>query len=229
LIWPALLCVLGPRRGIKVAAAVLVLAPLTRLATWYWMPGLRWSIGASFQTNADALAAGCVLAGVRVWLWARPGYLRFQRSWAFLAVPVVALAAAILLSFEQPPLLMASYAIGMTALNLAIALIIDRCVRHPGDILGRLLNWSPMIFIGVLSYSLYLWQEPFLNRLSSWPVNWFPINLILTFLAALLSYYVVEKPFLDLRRRIERRLRASAATSFTAPGPGARRAADATN
>ena len=226
---PVLLCIVGPRRGLWVAAGVLVLAPLTRLGAWYLGPELRWRIGTSFQTNADALAAGCVLAGVRTWLWAQPGYLRFQQSRGFLAVPLVALGAAILLSFEQPPLLLVSYAVGMTALNLAIALIIDRCVRHPSDFFGRLLNWSPMAFIGVLSYSLYLWQEPFLDRLSDRPINWFPINLVLTFAAALVSYYVVEKPFMELRRRIERRLRVSAAPAVTAPAPGARRAADATN
>ena len=228
-VWPVLLCIVGPRRGLWVAAGVLGLAPLTRLGTWYLAPELRWSIGASFQTNADALAAGCVLASIRTWLWARPGYLRFQRSLAFLALPLVALAAAILISFEQPPLLLASYAVGMTALNLAIALIIDRCVRHPGNLFGRLLNWKPIVFIGVLSYSLHLWQEPFLDRLSSRPINWFPINLILTFAAALVSYYVVEKPFLELRRRIERRLKACVALPITAPAPGVRRAADATN
>jgi peptidoglycan/LPS O-acetylase OafA/YrhL len=141
----------------------------------------------------------------------------------------VALAAAILLSFEQPPLLLASYAVGMTALNLAIALIIDRCVRHPDDRFGRLLNWKPMAFIGVLSYSLYLWQEPFLNRLGDQPINWFPVNLILTFAAALASYYLVEKPFLEIRRRIERRLKARRTSELTALAPDARRAAGATN
>ena len=204
LIWPVLLFFLGARRGVWFAAAVLVLAPLTRLGVWYFLPDLRWSIGTAFQTNADALAAGCVLAGIRTRLWANPGYLRFQRSAWFLIAPLTGAAAGMLLSHETGALALVNYGIGLSLLNISIALCIDRCVRHHTDLLGRFLNWRLMVFVGVLSYSLYLWQEPFLNRLSNHPINWFPLNLICVAAAALASYYFVERPFLDLRRRIER-------------------------
>jgi peptidoglycan/LPS O-acetylase OafA/YrhL len=204
LIWPAVLIIAGRRRGILLAGAVLILAPITRLFMWYWMPGLRWSIGTAFQTNADALAAGCVLAGIREHLWNSPIYLRFQHSRAFFLVPVLAAAAATLLFFEYPPYSVISFAVGQSVLNISIALIIDRCVRQHQDPIGRFVNWRPMIYIGVLSYSLYLWQEPFLNRLGHSPINWFPLNLVLTGVAALGSYYLIEKPFLNIRRRIER-------------------------
>ncbi len=206
LIWPVLLFLLGARRGLRFAAAVLVLAPVTRLAMWYFLPDLRWSIGTAFQTNADALAAGCVLAGVREWLWARPGYLRFQTSALFLIVPLLGAAAGVLISQESGPLLLVSYAIGQSVINISVVLCIDRCVRHHGDAFGRLLNWRPVVFVGVMSYSLYLWQEPFLNRLGSSLINAFPVNLMLAALAALGSYYLVEKPCLNLRRGIERRM-----------------------
>jgi peptidoglycan/LPS O-acetylase OafA/YrhL len=206
LIWPVLLFFLGARRGMRFAAAVLVLAPLTRLGMWYFLPDLRWSIGTAFQTNADALAAGCVLAGIRGWLWARPGYPRFQKSALFLIVPLLGVAAGVLISHESGPLLLVSYAIGQSVINVSIALCIDRCVRHHGDAFGRLLNWRPVVFVGVMSYSLYLWQEPFLNRLGGSLLNCFPVNILLAVLAALGSYYLVEKPCLNLRRGIERRM-----------------------
>jgi peptidoglycan/LPS O-acetylase OafA/YrhL len=206
LIWPLVMILLGPRRGIWAAAATLLLTPLVRVGTWYLTPEMRWGIGGTFQTNADALAVGCVLAGMRTWLWARPAYLSFQQSHAFLVVPAVALVGVFLNAFEEGPMLLISYAVGTSALNLAIALIIDRSVRLPGDWMGQFLNWKPMVFIGTLSYSLYLWQEPFLNRLSTSPISAFPVNLVLTFAVALASYYLVEKPFLGLRRRIERRI-----------------------
>src|SRR3990167_1137108 len=87
-------------------------------------------------------------------------------------------------------------------MNLAIALCIDRCVRFPSDWLGRLLNSRPFEFIGVLSYSLYLWQQPFLYRHSTWIGASFPQNVILAFAAALGSYYLIEKPFLKLKERL---------------------------
>lgn len=36
---------------------------------------------------------------------------------------------------------------GMTVLNLAIALIVDYCVRHHSGWMGRLLNWRPVVFM----------------------------------------------------------------------------------
>ena len=206
LIWPVLLYFLGARRGLWFAAGGLVAAPVARLLTWYYLPDLRWSIGTSFQTNADALAAGCVLAGLRLRLWASPGYLRFQRSAGFLIVPLAGVATGVLLSYEDGFAVLVSYGIGQSILHVSIALCIDRCVRDHTGMIGRVLNWRPMVFVGVLSYSLYLWQQPFLNRLSRLPVNWFPLNLICVFAAALGSYYLIERPFLELRRRIERSL-----------------------
>jgi peptidoglycan/LPS O-acetylase OafA/YrhL len=59
------------------------------------------------------------------------------------------------------------------------------------------------VFVGTLSYSLYLWQQLFLNRESSAWINTFPQNLILAIAAALASYFLLEKPFLRLRHRLK--------------------------
>jgi peptidoglycan/LPS O-acetylase OafA/YrhL len=89
-------------------------------------------------------------------------------------------------------------------MNLAIALTIDRSVRVSGDWARRLLDSRLLVSMGVLSYSLYLWQEPFLNRFSRGEVTCFPINLLLTFGAAAASHYLVERPLLKLRQRLRR-------------------------
>jgi len=64
------------------------------------------------------------------------------------------------------------------------------------------LNSRVLVYIGVLSYSIYLWQQPFIDRASSAWVHRFPQNIILSFCAALASYYLIEKPFLSLRHRL---------------------------
>jgi peptidoglycan/LPS O-acetylase OafA/YrhL len=70
--------------------------------------------------------------------------------------------------------------------------------------LGRLLNTRPLVFVGTLSYSIYLWQQIFLNRGSTSTISAFPLNLTLALMAALVSYYLVERPFLRWRPRLER-------------------------
>jgi peptidoglycan/LPS O-acetylase OafA/YrhL len=68
---------------------------------------------------------------------------------------------------------------------------------------GRALNYAPLVFVGTMSYSLYLWQQLFLNRSASGAMSRFPLNIALACAAALASYYLVERPSLRLRRRVE--------------------------
>jgi peptidoglycan/LPS O-acetylase OafA/YrhL len=65
--------------------------------------------------------------------------------------------------------------------------------------LVRALDWRPLALVGVGSYSLYLWHLPIVEALARhgallWAV---PLSLV----AALVSYRLVEAPFLRLRRR----------------------------
>ena len=62
------------------------------------------------------------------------------------------------------------------------------------------LNNKYLNYIGILSYSIYLWQEIFIND-TSLMINHFPLNLLFIPLAALFSYYVIEKPFLKLKAK----------------------------
>lgn len=66
-----------------------------------------------------------------------------------------------------------------------------------------MLNHRALIYIGVLSYSLYLWQQPFFYSQSDrWPFR-FPWNLLIAFALANLSHTLVERPFLKLRKRFD--------------------------
>ena len=70
---------------------------------------------------------------------------------------------------------------------------------HPDALVNKyLLGWSPMIFIGLISYSLYLWHWPllsFLNICLPSPAYQFTLLAIaLSFILATLVYYYVENP-----------------------------------
>lgn len=94
--------------------------------------------------------------------------------------------------------------LGSPLMNLCLVVLIESSTRHANSVAGRLLNWKPVVFIGVLSYSLYLWQMPFLDHRSDAWMHAFPQNLLLVFLAALSSWFLVERPFNRLRRRLRR-------------------------
>jgi len=200
LLWPAILLFAGPRGGLRVAALTVLVVPVLRLAMGIW-PALRPGIGETFPSVADALAIGCVLAGLRPWLTRSPRWRRFLASPLFWLTPLAVAACA------RNPSAKLDWLVGETVMNVGIAVIIERTLRIPDDRLGRVLNARPLVFVGTLSYSLYLWQQIFLNRRGSSDLQSFPWNLILVGIAALASYYLVERPFLRMRARLERWVR----------------------
>ena len=194
-LWPLTLVLLGRRRALWVATLGLLFAPPIRVAQFYLLPWARAGITEGIHGIGDCLATGCLLAGIRDWLWGFDIYRRFLSSWTFwLVVPVFVLT---LIVYPHPRL---QWVLGIPAFNVAVALCIDRWTRLPkADVVGAFLNLPPVAFIGVLSYSLYLWQQPFMNREASHIWNTFPWNVSCAFVLAGASYYIVEKPFLALR------------------------------
>ena len=79
-------------------------------------------------------------------------------------------------------------------------LIISQIVNY--DSFGkRLLTLPPLVSIGKISYGVYLWQGLFLGFQVE-PLGFmrkFPINLILSFSSASISYFLVEKPLLIIK------------------------------
>jgi peptidoglycan/LPS O-acetylase OafA/YrhL len=220
LLWPALLVFAGVRRGLMAAAAVVLLAPILRTLIGF-VPSQRAGLDETFQTVADSLATGCLLAGLGPWL------ARSERWRRFLDARWFWLTALVVLAFSRNPSTRIDWLLGQTIKNVGIAAIIARTIRHPEDAVGRVLNTRPVVWVGTLSYSLYLWQQLFLNRSDSSPVQSFPLNLALAFGAAVVSYRFIESPFLALRARLERRPRPAAAPAPLdprgGPAPGPRR------
>ncbi len=200
ILWPFALFLASRRIAFGLAGGVLLAAPLVRLGIWYFLPSYEDCIGKAFPTVADALATGCLLAGLQGRLGTSKTYMRFLASRAFYIVPAC-LIVAHLLTVDHQRL---GYLVGQTTQNVTIALCIDRWVRLPGGAIGRVLNSGPFVFIGTLSYSIYLWQQPFLNRGSDSILATFPLNLALVFLAAVVSFHLIENPFLKLRKYFHR-------------------------
>lgn len=197
LLWPAVIAVAGLARAIRASAFVVVLCPLLRVVIYRLWPTYGDDfIGESFETVADSIAVGCLLAALRPRLFELRVYRAVLSSRAMILVPFVVLFAHSQHDHPYPHML-----IGESVVNIGIAMLIDWCVRNPTGGIGRLLDGRAARFIGVRSYSLYLWQNPFLNH---YVVGWataFPANILISIAAALFSYDFVERPMLKLRAR----------------------------
>jgi peptidoglycan/LPS O-acetylase OafA/YrhL len=196
LLWPAALLYAGSRAR-TVCFSVIAAVPLVRISLLFVAPFLVIRSDELFFTIADTLAAGCALAFIQQRLWRNSWYTRFQNSPAFWFVPVAALA------IHFNPIWRLQALLGFTVINICIVLTIDQAVRMPKTAWGRFLNLRTMRTVGLISYSLYLWQQLFLNRAADHLLCAFPINLVLAFLLAGASYVFVEAPALRLREKWE--------------------------
>jgi peptidoglycan/LPS O-acetylase OafA/YrhL len=88
---------------------------------------------------------------------------------------------------------------GLFAHSLASAVLIGLCVRAPEALVTRALGWGPLRWLGLVSYSLYLWHWPVIVLLSpertglgAWPLT--AVVCAVSIGLAALSKYLVEDP-----------------------------------
>jgi peptidoglycan/LPS O-acetylase OafA/YrhL len=105
---------------------------------------------------------------------------------------------------------------GLTAAAVGTALMIAQVVISPGSVLARLLGLAPLVWLGRISYGVYLWHWPLFTYvtadatgLSRWPL--LAIRLAGTLAIAGLSYHLVERPIRHgmLGRLLPRRMPAA--------------------
>jgi peptidoglycan/LPS O-acetylase OafA/YrhL len=83
---------------------------------------------------------------------------------------------------------------------LCVGLILIISVNYTNNPWFRFLNIPFMNYLGKLSYSIYIWQQMFFST-KLWPASQFPWNFIFMTVTAVLSYHLLEMPFLKIRDR----------------------------
>ena len=201
LILPFVLLLFGVGRAKRILFYVILLSPLIRLADFSISGDDNLWVLKGFHANIDALGVGCMLAFYQNKLKNSQIFSRTSTKWAIFLMPIAILV--INLQHEHPKFF---YGFGISAMNVMIALCIYWCVVNYSSAVGRLLNSSPLVKIGAMSYSIYLWQQPFFDPRSSMWFTSTPFNFIGLVVMTLFSYYVVERYSLKLRQRWEMRL-----------------------
>ena len=90
---------------------------------------------------------------------------------------------------------------GLSALApvLGAAVIMHAGASGP-SLVGRLLQWRPVVYIGLISYSLYLWHWPLIvltcYAMGMEPITpYIPALFISSLVLGVLSYHFIEQPF----------------------------------
>jgi peptidoglycan/LPS O-acetylase OafA/YrhL len=191
LVWPPLLLLLArARRPLYWVVALLLCLMLYR-----GFPILDGASMTRLYRAPDAHSEGLVLGAV----------LAFLRRRGFVAGEW---AGKLGVALVVPPIVAGIWSVGLPTFELGSFLLIAAAVGET-EIAGWL-SAKPLVWIGTLSYSLYLWHEPVVwafhrhDRL---------VALALSLVCAWLSYRYVEQP---LRRRRQDRMATAPAVSAAA-------------
>jgi peptidoglycan/LPS O-acetylase OafA/YrhL len=178
------------------------------------------SFALSVWASVNAPTANFYLAPTRIWELLLGAALAFHQSsfepWGrpqseiACAIGVLLIAFALLMFSSTTPVP------GLAALApcLGAALLIYGG-RNPDSTMTRLLSARPLVAIGLISYSLYLWHWPIFVLLRHY-VFWEPLTLsvtlsaiVVSFALAILSWRFIERPIR------ERRVLSSSSSIFT--------------
>ncbi len=205
LCWP-LLFVLVPVGRLKTVTAVLILCvPFVRVATYLMVPEWRGYVGMMFHTAVDSILIGCWFA----LLTNKPNqFVEFLRSGVRYRLPIV---LVMLVPMIVSPILRSlfggaySITVGITLDGFCVGLLMIYLEEKTiASRLRTILESSVLVWVGRLSYSLYLWQQPFLTPLNQTVFGVFPLSLVAAFASGCVSYYMVESPILKLKKKFTR-------------------------
>jgi len=207
LFWPIFLSAITgtPRRNAIVAA--LVGLPLSRVALV--LIGYTFPLGLPFFSNADYLLVGALAAVLLPQLRFVVGSA--QNRTGALEILSIGLFGAIWFFFDKGQQLGVNatlvtcfeVGLGTTLMAVCIAVAVVGTVVSPSGLLAGILNSPPMVALGLVSYSVYMWQQLAFNPYNSHPAAWqrFPANILIAIGTGALSYLLWERWFLRLKKK----------------------------
>lgn len=187
-----ILAVTRRRRAVAVSVGILAVASMVTMLVLTLRGASELRVYMGTDTRAQALLVGAAL-GIGVGRYGSTGRStrRETAGWAGLAVLGVTMMAA-----SSPAVL---YRGGFAVQAIATAMVIMAALRVGS--LQRALSWRPLVWIGTVSYSVYLWHYPIFGWIQGHDAKTAPIgaqvwSIVVTLGIAYLSARFVERPFL---------------------------------
>lgn len=183
----------------RIPLILILLAPILRILTYFFIPLYKHKYSFLLHTRMDSLMFGCLYA----LSLNDPFWLKFKR--VSLKKNTFYFSLIYLLVFY--PVLHLFYlgkyraTVGYSIEGILLLAIVIHVINTRGTLTYKILNSKTMVHIGSISYGIYLWQQPFTYLKFDNALFSFPLNLMMVYFFAMLSFFFVEYPAMRLRRR----------------------------
>ncbi len=161
-----------------------------------------WRLSRSLDTRADSLLAGCC-AGIAIASGLLPVKRGFQTGLKFASAASVIGLLVIGQGYAPDPW---KYCLEWFLASAFTAVVILQLVLTSKTALHRVMEWPPLVYVGKISYGLYVWHYPIFeiarNNIHSF--HWQIVAIPVAIAATLVSYYFLELPCLRLKKRFQK-------------------------
>ena len=212
LIWPLIISMVSgkvhsSKKLLLILLIPVLLAPVCRVYGYVHPQSILFNKN-SFFNCCDSLAIGCLLSvlmgfhGVAIEKMVRMRSIILVFIGALLVMLPLVLTRLLKLGVFTVPF-------GVTCNAMGIAFLVLVSLIRPDLSCFRWLEWRPIAAVGVISYSLYLWQQLFCTSTKDYGLPstpWFlsfPFWILASFCIAVISYNFIEQPFIRLKARIQ--------------------------
>jgi peptidoglycan/LPS O-acetylase OafA/YrhL len=181
LVWPATLLVLGPRRSLWLLSLVAITG-----AAWSALANPSgWDSVFQTQYHVDALCLGCI-TGLTAEKYVKVFRFAFWPALLFASAHIAMASSSDVVPIGE---------------SICFALIVGNAAIYPHALQNRLVSFKPLVFLGLISYSVYVWQQLFFTgHVPLW-------HMPAAVLVGCASYFAIERPMMNLGRKSASTLR----------------------
>ena len=205
LVWPllvaAILFVVGRRRWSRRALLGTTLTLAVASAVWMGVAAHHFGSNRAYL-GTDTRAWELLIGGAAAMIWppgraAPEGGTRHGRLWSWLtALGVGGVALGVIHAGGPPGWIWDG---GLVAIATCALVVVVGSVQARDGAVARVLALGPLCWLGILSYSLYLWHWPVIvlmttetTGLSGWPLLFWRLATMMA--ASCASFYLIERP-----------------------------------
>jgi len=213
LLWPLCIARFSNRRCLLLATIIALMWPMVHVVK-HGLGGSMNGTDALNTASGDTILYGCALAIVA----RQHNLLSALRGLSSGSIPLLLSTLILALIYGEGHRCHGTVALILPIVrNLSILCILWWCINNSKSLVGRALSTAPAIYIGGISYSLYIWQQLFLFPGKTAFICSFPVNLLMAVGVATSSYYLLERPINTYRTRFARSAGVSSSESVTLP------------